>query len=172
MKFDLNRAVNTLASNRILTQVLNQSHINILLFYSRIISCYKTAQLGLLTRLEKAGFTPSSAIPLLKLADKYDVVGILESSSDKVLPLVAKGIELAPQLLPLASKALKIPSSTLFVGAAASAAAAVGLLYVVPDDSVVNIALQTALFVPLGLVAPGGLAVGGIVLDKINGKGK
>ena len=51
----------------------------------------QTSQLGLLTRLEKAGFTLTTAIPLLKAADDADVLGYLEASSDTVLPLVAKG---------------------------------------------------------------------------------
>ena len=69
MKFDLEKSADILARNKILT---------------------KTANLGLLSRLDRAGFTLTTAAPLLKAADKYDALGYLEASSDNILPLVAK----------------------------------------------------------------------------------
>lgn len=123
--------------------------------------------MGLLTRLEKAGFTLSSAIPLLKFADENDLLGVLEASSDKVLPLIAKGIELSPQLLPLAATALKVSPSTLSAGALGSLGAAVAVNYLIPDTSVTNIALETLLTIPLGVILPGGLVVGSAVLSKL-----
>ena len=117
--------------------------------------------------MERAGIKLSTAKPLLVLADELDLLGVLEASSDKVLPLVAKGVELAPALLPLAGAAVKTPPTTFFGGAVASLAAAVAVLSVIPDDSVGSIALQTALFIPLGVLLPGGLAVGGAVLSKL-----
>jgi phosphate/sulfate permease len=122
----------------------------------------------LLSRLEKAGFTLSSAAPLLKKADELDALGVLEASSDKVLPLVATAIELAPSLLPLAATLLKTPPSTLLVGALASAGAAAGIVLAVPDDSVTNIAIQTLAVVPLGLILPGALTIGSVVLGKLS----
>lgn len=101
------------------------------------------------------------------LADDLDLLGVLEASSDKVLPLAATAIEAAPALLPLAGTALKQSPSTLYAGAALSAAAAVGLVAVVPDDSIASIALQTALAVPLGAILPGALGVGGLLLSKL-----
>jgi hypothetical protein len=123
--------------------------------------------LGLLTRLEKAGFTLTTAKPLLILADDLDLLGVLEASSDKVLPLVAKTIDLAPALLPLAGTALKTPPTVFFGGAAASLAAAAGVIFLVPDDSVISIALQTVSTVTLGVIIPGALGVGGLVLSKL-----
>jgi hypothetical protein len=123
--------------------------------------------LGLLSRLENAGFTLSTATPLLVKADELDLIGVLEASSDKALPLLAKGIEFAPALLPLAGVALKAPPTALFGGAAASFSAAAGAVYLIPDDSIISVAAQTALFVPLGLVAPAALGVGGVVLSKL-----
>lgn len=145
--FDLDKAVDTLSSNKILT---------------------KTAQLGLLTRLEKAGFTLTTAVPLLKLADEKDLLGVLEASSDKVLPLVAKGIELSPKLLPLAGVAIETPPVVLFAGAGGSLAAAAALIATVPDDTVSNVAFQVATGIPLGVILPGALAVGGVVLGKLS----
>jgi hypothetical protein len=101
------------------------------------------------------------------LADDLDALGYLEASSDKVLPLVAKAIELAPGLLPLAGAAVRIPSVALFGGAFASLAGAVALVTAIPDDSVTNIALQTTLAVPLGVILPATCFIGGTVLSKL-----
>jgi len=40
-------------------------------------------------------------------------------------------------------------------------------IYFIPDDSVMNVALQTFLAVPLLLVAPGASVVGATILNKI-----
>jgi hypothetical protein len=79
---------------------------------------------------------------------------------------VATAIETAPALLPLAGVALKTPPAVLFAGALGSAAAAAALIVVVPDDSLTNVALQTALAVPLGVLLPGALAVTAALLSK------
>jgi hypothetical protein len=123
--------------------------------------------LGLLSRLEKSGFTLSTAVPLLIKADELDVIGVLEASSDKILPLAATAIDLAPAALPLVKVAINTPAPLLFIGALASAAAAAGVVFIVPDDSVANVAIQTALVVPLGLIVPGALTVGALLLSKL-----
>ena len=146
MVFDLNKAVNTLSRNKVLT---------------------KTAELGLLTKLEKAGFTLTTAKPLLKLADEVDALGYLEASADNVLPLAATAIELAPGLIPLAGTAIKAGPAPLGLGAIASAAAAAAVVYTVPDDSVTDIAIQTAAVIPLGLVIPGAITIGAVFLSKL-----
>lgn len=116
--------------------------------------------------MEKAGFTLTSAAPLLKFADEQDLLGVLEASSDKVLPLIGQAIELSPSLLPLAGTALKAPPAAFFGGAAASLAAAGAIVFAVPDDSVASVALQTALAFPLGAIIPGALIAGGALLNK------
>jgi len=147
MKFNLDKAVNTLSSKRILT---------------------KTAELGLLSKLDKAGFTLTTAKPLLKLADEVDALGYLEASSDTVLSLAGTAIETAPALLPLAGAALKAGPTPLYLGAAASAGAAAAIIFAVPDETVTDIAIQTASMIGLGLVLPGALTVGGTLLSKIS----
>ena len=102
------------------------------------------------------------------LADELDLIGYLEASSDEILPLAAKAIDAAPALLPLAGIALKTSSTIYYSGAAASLAAAVAVLYVIPDDSVLSVAIQTALAVPLGAILPGALGVGGFLISKIS----
>jgi hypothetical protein len=108
-----------------------------------------------------------TAVPLLVLADEIDALGFLEASSDKVLPLVAKAVELAPALLPIAGVALKLPGATLYAGAGLSLAAAAAVIISIPDDSVTDIAIQTALAVPLGAILPVSLGLGGFLLSKL-----
>ena len=107
---------------------------------------------------------------MLLKAEELDAIGYLEASSDKVLPLVATAIELAPSLIPLAGPLLNVPSTLLFAGAIASLGGAVAAVTFIPDDSVSNIALQTALAIPLGTILPGALVVGGTVLGKLEKK--
>ena len=132
-----------------------------------LVKNIQTAELGLLSRLEKSGFKLTTAIPLLVKADELDVLGVLEASSDKVLPLIATAIDLAPAALPLVKIAINTPAFLLFIGAGASAAAAYAVTAVIPDDSITNIALQTALAVPLGVIIPGALTVGAGLLSKL-----
>jgi hypothetical protein len=104
---------------------------------------------------------------LLKLAEEKDLIGVLEASSDNVLPLIGKAIDLSPALLPVAATALSTPPTVLFGGAAASLAAAGLLIATVPDDSVLTIAVQVALGIPLATILPVALGVGGVVLSKL-----
>ena len=146
MAFDVEKVVTSLSKNKVLT---------------------KTAELGLLSRLEKSGFTLTTAVPLLVKADELDLLGVLEASSDKVLPLAATAIDLAPAALPLVKVAINTPAVVLLGGAAASAAAAYAAVTVIPDDSITSVAVQTLLVVTLGLIVPGALTVGGVVLSKL-----
>lgn len=75
---------------------------------------------------------------------------------------------MSPALLPLAGVAIKTPPPILFAGAAGSLGAAAALILVVPDDTVANIALQVAAGIPLGVILPGALGVGGFLLSKIS----
>jgi hypothetical protein len=72
----------------------------------------------------------TTAAPLLVKADELDLLGVLEASSDKVLPLIATAIDLAPSLLPLAATALKTRPQVMFGGAGASFITAVALRFV------------------------------------------
>ena len=147
MKFDFDKAVNTLSRNKVLT---------------------KTAQLGLLSRLDKAGFKLSTAKPLIKKADELDVLGVLEASSDKVLPILAKVIDLAPGLLPLAAPVLNTPPTVLFGTGLASLAAAFAVITLIPDNTVNDVALQTVLVIPLATIIPAVTFIGGGILGKIS----
>ena len=85
-----------------------------------------------------------------------------------MLPLLETAIDLSPKLLPLAAPLLSIPPAALSAAAVASLALAGGLIFIVPDDSVVNIALQTAAGTLLGAIVPGACVVGSVILGKIN----
>jgi hypothetical protein len=92
---------------------------------------------------------------------------VLEASSEKVLPLIGTAIELAPGLLPFAAIALQTKPTVFFGAAAASAGACAAALFLIPDDNIALITVQTLLALPLGVLLPGGLAVGGLVVGKI-----
>ena len=142
----VDKALNSLARNKILT---------------------KTAQLGLLSRLEKSGFRLSTVAPILKKADELEVLPLLAASSDKILPLAVTAIDLAPTLLPVAGGVLKAGPVPLAGAGVASLVAAVTIVFAIPDDSVSNIALQTALAVPLGAIIPGASLIGAGLLSKL-----
>ena len=46
-------------------------------------------------------------------------------------------------------------------------AGAVGTVALIPDDTVTNVALQTAIAIPLGTLVPAGLFVGGSIVSKV-----
>jgi len=127
----------------------------------------KVSELGLLSKAEKLGIKLSTVTPLLKLADEEGLVYVAEELADDVVPLLPEAIEAAPKLLPLAAAALNIPPSGLYAAALLSLGAGAAEIYFIPDDSVMNVALQTFLAVPLLLVAPGASVVGATILNKI-----
>lgn len=108
----------------------------------------------------------STIVPLLMFANKYDLIGVLESSSDEILPIVGAVIDKLTVLLPTAQYALSLSPTFLAGIAVASAAGSVALTTAIPDDSVFFVALQTALVVPFGLVLPGVAGGASIFLSK------
>lgn len=81
--------------------------------------------------------------------------------------MIGTAIELAPGLLPFAAIALNTKPTVFFGAAAASAGAAAAAVFLIPDDNIALIAAQTLLALPLGVLLPGGLAIGGLVVGKI-----
>lgn len=135
---------------------------------TRLLS--KVASAGLLSKAQESGVSLAKLEPLLKLAaSNKDVMILLEAAAPEALPILPKVVELAPQALPLLGAAIQIPASTLSGAAFASLAACAAGLYVIPDDSVVDIALQTVLVGTLGVAAPAASLIGGAVLSKIKG---
>ena len=127
----------------------------------------KVAESGLLSKTQEAGLTLSKIEPLLLLAETNpEVLVLIEAAGPDVLPLLPKIVDIAPGALPLLATAIGISPSVLSALSVASLAGAAGLVAVVPDDTVLEVAAQT--FGAAALVGAGGAAaIGGSVLKKI-----
>jgi hypothetical protein len=104
----------------------------------------QVAQSGLLSKAQAAGISLSKLEPLLALASENpDILILVEASGPELLPLLPKLIELAPPALPLLAFLISIPPAVIQTLGLASLAAAVGTVVVVPDDTVLDVAVQT-----------------------------
>jgi len=130
----------------------------------------KVAEAGLLSKAQKAGLSLSKLEPLLELvAQNPEVLVLVEASAPEVLPLLPTVVRLAPPLLPLLAAAIEIPPAALAVVGAGALGGAAGVVFLVPDDTLLQIAGQTF---AVGVLSAAGLAgiVGSVVLGKILGK--
>lgn len=128
----------------------------------------KVAQSGLLSKAQASGISLTKLEPLIALAaENEDVLILVEASTPELLPLLPKLIDLAPQALPLAVAALGISPGTLQAGAFASLAAAAAAVYVIPDDTVLEVAAQTLAVGALGVAVPAASLIGATILGKI-----
>jgi hypothetical protein len=127
----------------------------------------KVAASGLLSKAQAAGISLSSLEPLLALAaENPDILILVEASGPELLPLLPAVVDLAPAALPLLASAVGIPPVVLqAVGAGALAAAGLALV-AIPDDSVLNVAVQT---IVVGLAVPAAAAsfAGALVLGQL-----
>ena len=127
----------------------------------------KVAQSGLLSKAQEAGISLSKLEPLLALAaENKEVLILVEAATPELLPLLPKLVELAPPALPLLATAVSVPPSTLSAVGLASFAAAAGVVVVVPDDTVVQVAVQTLAVGALGAAGAASL-VGSTILGKV-----
>jgi hypothetical protein len=127
----------------------------------------KVAQSGLLSKAQEAGLSLSKLEPLLALAaTNKDVLVLVEAATPEVLPILPKLIELAPPALPLLASAVGIPPIVLSAAGLAAFAAAAGVVVVVPDDTIVEVAAQTLAVGALGAAGAASL-VGSVILGKI-----
>mmetsp|Transcript_15110 Transcript_15110/g.19158 ORF Transcript_15110/g.19158 Transcript_15110/m.19158 type:complete len:193 (-) Transcript_15110:299-877(-) len=129
----------------------------------------QVAKAGLLSKAQESGVSLTKLEPLLKLAaSNKDVMILLEAAAPEALPILPKVVELAPSALPLLASAIAIPSSALLVAAVGSIGAAGAGVYLIPDDTVVQVAAQTLL---VGVFGAAGAAsiIGAGVLSKIKG---
>ena len=126
----------------------------------------KVAELGLLSKLDRAGLKLRDVEPLLHFAEEEGLVGALGDVNDEILPLLPTLIGLAPLGLPLVKVALNTPPPLFFVLAAASVGGAF-VVSSVPDDSVSSVALQTLISVPLATLFPALFVVLGGVTSKL-----
>uniref|UniRef100_A0A7S3Q092 Uncharacterized protein n=1 Tax=Chaetoceros debilis TaxID=122233 RepID=A0A7S3Q092_9STRA len=127
----------------------------------------KIAQSGLLSKAQASGVTLTQLEPLIKLAaSNKDAMIILEAAAPEALPILPKIVDLTPAALPLLAAAIQIPPVALQGAAVVSLAAAAAGVFVIPDDTTVQVAAQT-LLVGVGGVAAAASAVGSVVLSKI-----
>ena len=132
---------------------------------SRLLT--KVAQSGLLSKAQKAGLSLSKLEPLLALAaTNKEVLILVEAATPEVLPILPKLIQLAPPALPLLASAVTIPPGVLQALGLASLAAAAGVVVLIPDDTVVEVATQTFAVGALGAAGVAAL-VGSAILGKI-----
>jgi len=132
----------------------------------------KVAQSGLLSKAAKQGITLSKLEPLILFAAQKgildEVLILTEAAGPEIIPLLPTVVNLAPAALPLLGLGLDILSPTLLQAVAlASAAAAFGVVYIVPDDTIVEVALQTLTVVILGLTVPAASLGGAFLLGKL-----
>lgn len=131
----------------------------------------KVAKAGLLSKAAAAGITLSKLEPLIiAAADKGildEVLILTEAAGPDILTLLPTVVDLAPQALPLLALGLDIQPVALQGAALASIGAAYGIVQVVPDDTVAQVAGQTLAVAVLGLAVPAASLVGATVLGKI-----
>lgn len=128
----------------------------------------KVAQAGLLSKAQASGITLTKLEPLLKLAaSNKDVMILLEAAAPEALPILPKIVDLAPGALPLLGVAIQVSPGVLTGAAAASFAAAAAGVYIIPDDTTVQVAAQTLLVGTLGVAAPAASLIGAAVISKI-----
>lgn len=127
----------------------------------------KVAASGLLSKAQAAGVSLSKLEPLLSLAaDNPDILILVEASGPELLPLLPALVDLAPGALPLLGAAVAIPAPLIGAAGVASLGAAYAACQAIPDDSVINVALQT-LIVGLALPAAGVSFAGAAFLGKL-----
>lgn len=128
----------------------------------------QVARSGLLSKAQDAGISLTKLEPFLELAaSKPELLVLVEASGPELLPILPKVVDLAPDVLPLAAQAITINPGALSTAAVASFLAAAGIVYIVPDDTVLNVALQTVAAATLGVAAPAACVIGGTVLKTI-----
>lgn len=127
----------------------------------------KVAQSGLLSKAQEAGLSLSKLEPLLALAaENKEILILVEAATPETLPILPKLIELAPPALPLLAQAVTIPPGILSALGLASFAAAAGVVVVVPDDTILEVAGQTLAVGALGAAGAASL-VGSAILGKL-----
>jgi hypothetical protein len=131
----------------------------------------KVAQAGLLSKAAAAGITLTKLEPLIIAAAQKgildEVLILTEAAGPDILPLLPTIVDLAPQALPLLALGLDLSPTVLQVAALASIGAAYGIVSVVPDDTVIQVAAQTLAVATLGVVAPAASLIGATILGKV-----
>jgi hypothetical protein len=127
----------------------------------------KVAASGLLSKAQKAGITLSNLEPLLALAaENPDILILVEASGPELLAILPGLVDLAPGALPLLAAAVSIPAPLIGALGVVALAAAGGAVVTIPDDTTVNVAIQT-LAVGLSVPLAGASFAGAAILGKL-----
>jgi hypothetical protein len=127
----------------------------------------KVAASGLLSKAQKAGITLSKLEPLLLLAaENPDILVLVEASGPELLAVLPSLVELAPGALPLLAAAVEVPPAVIGAAGPAALLAAGAAVVAIPDDTVVNVAIQT-LAVGLAVPVAGASVIGATLLGKL-----
>ena len=136
---------------------------------TRLLS--KVASAGLLSKAAASGITLTKLEPLIITAAQKgildEVLILTEAAGPDILPLLPTVVDLAPQALPLLALGLDLSPVILQGAALASIGAAYGIVSVVPDDTVAQVALQTLAVATLGVAVPSASLVGATILGKV-----
>jgi hypothetical protein len=128
----------------------------------------KVAQSGLLSKAQEAGVSLSKLEPLLALIAKDKSILILvEAATPELIPILPKLVDVAPGALPLLAAAITIPPFIIQALGLGSLGAAFAIVQIVPDDTVLEVALQTAAVGVLGVAAPAASFIGAAILGKL-----
>ena len=127
----------------------------------------KVAESGLLSKAQAAGVSLSKLEPFLTLASENpDILVLVEASGPELLPLLPTLVDLTPAALPVLATAISVPPP-LIAATGLGALGAAGLAVVsIPDDTVVNVAIQT-LAVGLALPLAAASLAGSAILGKL-----
>lgn len=127
----------------------------------------KVAASGLLSKAQQAGITLSKLEPLLLLVDENpDILVLVEASGPELLKILPTVVDLAPGALPLLASAVSVPPALLSAVGLGALGAAAAAVVAIPDDSVVNVALQT-FAVGAALPAAAAAFAGSAILGKL-----
>merc|ERR1712129_178636 len=113
---------------------------------------------GLLSKAKQAGISLSTLEPFLEIASENpNLLVLVEASGPDVLPLLPTLVDLAPAALPLLALALGLPPIVLSIAGIGALGGAGASIYLIPDNTIFEVAEQTLLAGTL-------LGVGGIAL--------
>ena len=99
-------------------------------------------------------------------AENPDILILVEASGPELLAILPSLVDVAPGALPLLAAAVEVPPVVIGAAAPAVLLAAGAAVVTIPDDSVVNVALQT-LIVGLSVPAAGAAVIGSTILGKL-----
>jgi hypothetical protein len=119
---------------------------------------------------EKLGLKFSSLAPVIRFADEKDLLGVADSSFGQFVSVVEGAVVKIPRVLPFVTQALQRNPSVYFTAAVISLSSACACVATIGEESAMAVALQTLLFVALGVLLPGAFVGCGILAKQCQGQ--